>query len=533
MYRGLAKAVLRGETTPSSEEKRIILPSSFTRGLRYMIQNYQDAMAICRVVGYPDLFLTFTCNPKWLELEDFLKNRKINAKGRPDVVCRAFKVKLDRLIQDIRKKKDFWKVVYTIEFQKRGLPHAHILVFLHIDDKYPTPEDIDQIIRAKIPDKEADPAYYEAVEKHMMHGLCGTIKRDSPCMENEKCIRHFFKRFVDSTTVDEDGYPIHKLKEDGKTIIKSGIDLDNRCVVPHNRKLLLRYIFPCEAAWRIFGYNIHYKDPLVVRLGFHLLGEQPVVFQNDENLQDVARKAGPTSYEDIRTINGVVYPTYRDACYGKGILDDAKEYIDAIKKASHWSFDKYLRKLFATLLISNSITRPEYMGKELENLIGRYPIYSMKLIRESWLSAELANFLTKLTDEQKKVFGTIMETLNNGQGDVFFQYGYGDTEKTSVWKILVSAIRSKGQIVLLVASSGIGFLLLPGGRTSHLWFAIPINLDEFSTCNIKQNSALADLIIRAKLIIWDEAPIVNRLCIDVLDKTMRDLLRFNNPKSLD
>ncbi|XP_072054806.1 uncharacterized protein [Arachis hypogaea] len=433
-------------------------------------------------VGYPDLFLTFTCNPKWLELEDFLKNRKLNAKGRPDVVCRAFKVKLDRLIQDIRKKKDFWKVVYTIEFQKRGLPHAHILVFLHIDDKYPTPEDIDQIIRAEIPDKEADPTYYEAVEKHMMHGLCGTIKRDSPCMENEKCIRHFFKRFVDSTTVDEDGYPIHKLKEDGKTIIKYGIDLDNRCVVPHNRKLLLR---------------------------------------------------GPTSYEDIRTIDGVVYPTYRDACYGKGILDDAKEYIDAIKEASHWSSDKYLRKLFATLLISNSITRKEYMGKELENLMERYPIYSTKLIRESWLIAELANFLTKLTDEQKKVFDTIMETMNNGQGDVFFQYGYGGTGKTFVWKTLVTAIRSKGQIVLLVVSSGITFLLLPGGRTSHLWFAIPINLDEFSTCNIKQNSALADLIIRAKLIIWDEAPIVNRLCIDVLDKTMKDLLRFNNPESLD
>ncbi|XP_072073481.1 uncharacterized protein [Arachis hypogaea] len=324
MYKGLAEAVLRGETTPSSRKKRIILPSSFTGGPRYIIQNYQDAMSICRVVGYPDLFLTFTCNPKWPELEDFLKNRELNAEDRPDVVF-----------------------VYTIEFQKRGLPHAHILVFIHRDDKYLTPEDIDKIICAEIPDKDVNLTYYEAVEKHMMHGPCGTIKRDSPCMKNGKCIRHFPKRFVDSTRVDEDGYPVYRRREDGKTIIKSGIE-DNRYVVPHNRTLLLRYgthinvkwcnqsrsikclfkyvnkgndrvttsfyssantdaendecnevcmyydcryISPCEAVWRIFGYNIHYRDPSVIHLGFHLSGEQPVVFQDHEILQDVARKA--------------------------------------------------------------------------------------------------------------------------------------------------------------------------------------------------------------------------------------------------
>nr|XP_029148364.1 uncharacterized protein LOC112743237 [Arachis hypogaea] len=73
MYKGIKEAVFSGETTPSSCGKHIILPSSFMGGPRYMIQNYQDAMAICKVVGYPDLFITFTCNPKWPEVEDFLK----------------------------------------------------------------------------------------------------------------------------------------------------------------------------------------------------------------------------------------------------------------------------------------------------------------------------------------------------------------------------------------------------------------------------------------------------------------------------
>ncbi|QHO43495.1 uncharacterized protein DS421_5g163260 [Arachis hypogaea] len=91
MYKGVKEAVLNGETTPSSCGKRIILPSSFTGGPRYMIQNYQDAMAICKVVGYPDLFITFTCNPKWPEVEDFLNNRELNPQDRPDIICRVFK----------------------------------------------------------------------------------------------------------------------------------------------------------------------------------------------------------------------------------------------------------------------------------------------------------------------------------------------------------------------------------------------------------------------------------------------------------
>lgn len=69
LYQGISDAVLRGERNASSVGKRIILPSSFTGGARYMLQNYQDAMAICRVMGYPDIFLTFTCNPGWPEVQ--------------------------------------------------------------------------------------------------------------------------------------------------------------------------------------------------------------------------------------------------------------------------------------------------------------------------------------------------------------------------------------------------------------------------------------------------------------------------------
>lgn len=105
MYKGLTYAILVGETNPASIGKRIILSSSFTGRARYMVQNYQDVMAICRWAGYPDLFITFTCNPKWLEISKFVDSRDLNPEDRPDILYRIFKVKLDHLIKDLWDKK--------------------------------------------------------------------------------------------------------------------------------------------------------------------------------------------------------------------------------------------------------------------------------------------------------------------------------------------------------------------------------------------------------------------------------------------
>lgn len=73
----------------------------------------------------------------------------------------------------------------------------------------------------------------------------------------------------------------------------------------------------------------------------------------------------------------------------------------------------------------------------------------------------------------------------------------------------------------------------PGGRTVHSRFSIPISINEDSTCNIKQASDLAELIVKWKLIIWDEAPMLHKYCFEALDRTMRDLLFFVNPLSCD
>ncbi|XP_071688619.1 uncharacterized protein [Rutidosis leptorrhynchoides] len=110
-----------------------------------------------------------------------------------------------------------------------------------------------------------------------------------------------------------------------------------------------------------------------------------------------------------------------------------------------------------------------------------------------------------MTDEHNVLYNTIVDAVYKDNGGLFFVYGYGGTGKMFVWKTLAAAIRSRGDIVINVALSGIAALLLTGGRTTHSRFAIPINVLEDSFCSIKKNSDLAALLNKAKLIIWDEA----------------------------
>ncbi|KAM3305287.1 hypothetical protein P3S67_012153 [Capsicum chacoense] len=132
IYKGLEDALLRGEIDPSPQGKRVILGSSFTGGARYMLQNYQDAMAICKWAGYPDFFITFTYNPKWPEICRFVESRGLKTEDFLNILSRIFKIKLDLLIKNLRDKRIFRRVkevIYTVEFQKQGLPHAHIVFF--------------------------------------------------------------------------------------------------------------------------------------------------------------------------------------------------------------------------------------------------------------------------------------------------------------------------------------------------------------------------------------------------------------------
>jgi len=97
----LKKASEAGTTSINEEGNKVLIPTSFTGGPRYMVQSYYDAMAICEHYGFPDLFITFTCNPKWPGINRYCQAIGLSVDDRPDIVARIFKIKLDSLMKDL------------------------------------------------------------------------------------------------------------------------------------------------------------------------------------------------------------------------------------------------------------------------------------------------------------------------------------------------------------------------------------------------------------------------------------------------
>ena len=131
--------------------------------------------------------------------------------------------------------------VFTIEFQKRGLPHMHALLFLGSPDKVRTCAQVDKVVCAEFPDPDADPALFETVKCCMVHGPCGARNPQAPCMENSKCTKRYPRSFAEATTMDQDGYPIYRRRNNGRVYIVRGQQVDNRDVVPYNAYLSKRF----------------------------------------------------------------------------------------------------------------------------------------------------------------------------------------------------------------------------------------------------------------------------------------------------
>ena len=102
--------------------------------------------------------------------------------------------------------------------------------------------------------------------------------------------------------------------------------------------------------------------------------------------------------------------------------------------------------------------------------------------------------LTQLNTEQRNAYNQVISSVESQSGHIFFLNGPGGTGKTFVYNTICNMVRSRGWIVLCVASSGIATLLLRGGRTAHSMFKIPLLLHEDSTCLITKEGKLASLI---------------------------------------
>jgi len=165
---------------------------------------FEDAMAIVHRFGNPTLFITMTCNPNWEDIQEAIRFE--NSKGktvqqeahfRPDIIARAFHIRVKKLISRLVDDEIFGKVlayIAVIEHQKRGLPHLHLILTLTRDDRRRILDNVDDIISAELPDPINEKKLYEIISKNMVHGPCGKDNPNCYCMVDGKCRFGFPKK---------------------------------------------------------------------------------------------------------------------------------------------------------------------------------------------------------------------------------------------------------------------------------------------------------------------------------------------------
>lgn len=328
------------ENTANNIGQRVILPSTFVGGARYLNERTQDAMTYVRHYGTPDLFITFTCNPKWHEITEALFSGQ-KSYDRHDVVARVFHLKVKKMIQLLTKGCIFGDVkcyMFTVEWQKRGLPHVHMLLWL--ENKL-VPSQIDTFISAEIPDPINDPKLFNIVKTNMMHGPCGNMNPKNICMRRGRCSKMYPKVLSTKTFVANNGYPMYRrrsVENGGRTVHVRKHDLDNGWVVPYNPVLLRhfdahinveycndikaikyilkyinkgtdqaaislereldeikffetgRYLSTNEAVWRILQFSMHERFPTVMHLAVHLEDGQRIYF-TEKNISEKLRNS--------------------------------------------------------------------------------------------------------------------------------------------------------------------------------------------------------------------------------------------------
>ena len=171
----------------------------------------------CESLASPIFFITMTCNPNWAEITRELEPGQ-DAKDRPDLVCRVFHMKLQELFKDIFDRGVLGRAAaytYSIEYQKRGLPHAHILLILDRNSKI-SPDDMDKYVCAEIPDPVTQPELHKIVTSSLIHTKCEG-DRNARCMKDGACSKGFPKAFASRTEVPDDGYALYRRRspEDG------------------------------------------------------------------------------------------------------------------------------------------------------------------------------------------------------------------------------------------------------------------------------------------------------------------------------
>ncbi|GJT41346.1 DNA helicase [Tanacetum coccineum] len=564
LFRG-GRLFQQGDQDGYEVRGRIILPMSFTGGPRYMYAHYLDALAICRKLGNP----------------------------QADVVCRVFEQKIQALIAFLKEERifgDVTGVLYTVEFQKRGLLHCHTLLWVDSASRIRIAEDVDRFISDELPDPRIDPEGYNVVSELMMHGHCGAVSLKAPCMKGDK-------------------------RDTSVSATRNEFRLDNSYVVSYNRDLLLvfrahinveysgwsmlikymfKYIskghFICahEAYWRILKFDIHRREPAVQILAVHLEDMERITFRDQDRLKsmiDLPGKKSTTLTEwkswsprkNSKSSIGrlaYVHPTLGElfflrmllsACQALGLLGDDNEWEIAFEETCGSATPEELRFLFSHVLLYCDVADPSRLWRKYwkemsydipkkvservqipdyhlnDDSLQGYTLYEIEIILSNCgkslhafgpppppqdLLAQLANRL--LMDERNYNREKLAQLKDESVPLL-------NAEQRQIYDLIINADTNNRQELIFVYGHG-------GTGKTFLWKTIISSLrsegkivlevasSEESLCRITKNTQLGKLLADTDLIIWDKSPMNDHRCFEALDRSLSDII--DKPSSL-
>ncbi|GBP36901.1 hypothetical protein EVAR_23203_1 [Eumeta japonica] len=470
-------------------------------------------------------------HPEWPEIKaELLPDQR--SFDRHDIISRVFHLKMKKFLNLFVKDEIFGKVkcyMASVEWQKRGLPHCHLLFWLETKIQ---PDEIDSVIVAELPNQQNDPILYDIVTKNMVHGPCGEHNLSAP-FQAIKYICKYINKGSDQAT-----FGVRNPNDEVENYVNG------------------RYISTSEAAWRIFEFPIHERHPTVLQLAVHLENGQRVYFTTETAVQ-VAQNPlpqyytwannkftrrkrgenvvgypgikkdsalgrvygvhpsqsecfylrmllhhvrGPTSFQYLKTVDGVLKETYQAACRARGLLENDDHWENTLREASLSQCPLQLRELFVVILLFCQPSEPlklwnifkDDLCEDIRHRIRQQnqditlpyneDIYNEGLIQienkllqlndkslsdfglpssvrtesnaaetmthrydTNNLTAFVNENLPKLVPDQRHAFETIVDSVIHDKRKVFFLDAPGGTGKTFLANLILAKIRQSGR----------------------------------------------------------------------------------------
>ncbi|KAG2659649.1 hypothetical protein PVAP13_1KG374505 [Panicum virgatum] len=511
IIRGIMDTLAAGEHRGLKAGKLVVLSKNFFGSDRDVQCRFMDAMSLVTKYGKPYYFITMTCNPYWLEIIELLLPGQ-TPQDRVDIVARVYHAKLIDFHDFIIKKGYFGKQNYRM--------------------------------------KKKYPLLHELVCKHMMHGPCGVLNRNCGCMQDGACSFRYPKQFIHLS---------------GMHMVPFNDDDNLEDVLEHarNQRSMLTEFFRMNSEdpnARGYLYRESYQIGRLV-YAYPSEGERFYLRVLLNYVRD------PTSFISIRTVRGVMSPTFRECCEKLGLVKIDSTLDNALSEFVAFQMPCAIKRMFATIMVFCEYTNIHALwDKHFESMAEDYQcVHGNSSSVEQFVLRDIADILfsmgkdirnyglpimhqtgetnrdyyRELTEEKKIVISNenikLAESLNTEQMEGFNEIfdhvirNKGKTGKTYLYRALLARVRSTYRIAISKATSGIAASIMPGGRTAHSWFKIPIKLEDNSVCNLTKQSGTSALLREASLIIWDEVAMTRRQAVETLDRSLRDITGSDLP----